>query len=125
MFKAREVGFKLYEEKVQKEKITKLTNVKAPIQQVDFQLHTIQRRKSRDLFKQKMMEKEREMHMMELVQEEERRRQDEEEVKRLRNELNFKAGPIKKYKNTCNIAINENRQLTVPVAPKLHTSTRA
>jgi hypothetical protein len=48
--------------------------VKAPIVQVEFQLHTIQRSKSRDLFKQKMMDKEKEMHMMELVQEEERRR---------------------------------------------------
>lgn len=63
--------------------------------------------------------------MMELQQEEDRKRQEEEEVKHLRSGLNFKAQPIKKYKNTCNIIMGENRTLTIPVAPKLHTSTRA
>ena len=70
-----------------------------------------------------MKEKELKKAEEKVIQEQERIRQEEEEIKRIRAQSNFKATPIKKYKNTLGeVAL---KKLTVPVSPDLVTRERA
>ena len=53
----------------------------------------------------------------------EKRREEEEEIKKIRAQQNFKATPVRKYKNT--LGVVEEKKLTVPVGPSLQTLERA
>ena len=70
------------------------------------------------------------MRDKEKLKDEERARQEqarllaeEEEVRKIREQSNFKATPIKHYKN--NLGAVPEKKLTVPVEPKLQTYQRA
>ena len=58
-----------------------------------------------------------------VLEEQERIRQEEEEIKKIRAQSNFKATPIKKYKN--NLGEVQMKRLTVPKSPVLETKERA
>lgn len=77
----------------------------------------------RELFEQAMKDKEQKLAEEKTRQELERIRQEEEEIKRFRAQSNFKATPIKKYKN--NLGEVVLKKLTVPVSPELQTRERA
>ena len=57
------------------------------------------------------------------LEEQERIRQEEEEIKKIRAESNFKATPIKKYRN--NLGEVQQKKLTVPKSPVFITKERA
>ena len=69
----------------------------------------------RELFDQTIREKEQAQAEEKARQEEERQRLEEEEIRKISAASNFKATPIKKYRNT--LGTVTDKSLTVPVGP--------
>ena len=77
----------------------------------------------REIFDQAMKVKDQKKAEEKVLEEQERIRQEEEEIKKIRAQSNFKATPIKKYKN--NLGEVQMKKLTVPKSPVLETKERA
>lgn len=81
----------------------------------EFRLNTDSRAKEREAFQSKLKEKEHLLHEYLKRKEEETQQKEEEEVRRLRKQTEYRAQPIRKYKDVGEI---EHKKLTIPVSPK-------
>ncbi|XP_018576974.1 targeting protein for Xklp2 homolog [Anoplophora glabripennis] len=87
----------------------------------EFQLNTERRVKEREEFEQSKKEKEERLALIQQREEEIRLQREKEEIDRLRKDLEYKAKPIKKYKE---IIIQPSGKVTKPISPTFHTSSK-
>ncbi|KAJ8959286.1 hypothetical protein NQ318_021971 [Aromia moschata] len=85
----------------------------------EFQLNTELRAKEREEFEQFKKEKEERIAQVKQTEEELRLQMEEEEVARLRKRTEYKAQPVKKYKE---LKIEPSGKVTVPISPKFHVN---
>ena len=90
---------------------------------VGMSLASQERSTKRELFEQAKREKEEELRVQQELFAQEKQLQEEEEIRKLRQEINFKATPIRRYR--FKVGQTEEKKLTVPISPKLTTQDRA
>ncbi|XP_063915012.1 targeting protein for Xklp2 homolog isoform X1 [Zophobas morio] len=83
-----------------------------------FQFSTDQRLEARHKFEERLKEKEALMEAQKKQKDDMLKRLAEEEVAKLRKQMEYKAQPIKKYKE---LKIEHNIKVTEPISPKFHT----
>ncbi|KAB0795097.1 hypothetical protein PPYR_11936 [Photinus pyralis] len=83
----------------------------------EFRLNTDLRAKEREAFQSKLKEKEHLLHEYIKRKEEENHQKEAEEVRRLRKQTEYRAQPIRKYKEVAEV---EHKKLTIPVSPKFN-----
>lgn len=81
---------------------------------IEFQLNTDQRAKEREFFEQLLKEKEEKLATAKLLEEQKRIKEEQEEIIRLRKMAEYKAQPVKKYKE---VIIQPSNKITEPVSP--------
>lgn len=76
------------------------------------------RYQEREEYERERMLNEEKKEYLKKVEEERRLREEQEEVARLRKKLEYKANPVKKYKE---IKILPSGKVTQPISPKFHS----
>ena len=98
-------------------------SLKIPTKPADVFLRTSERADKREIFHEKMWQKEREMEYAKQLENEEREKREKEEIKLIRKQMEFKANPLS---NTNFFTIKpSNVPLTVPQGPQLYTEARS
>lgn len=87
----------------------------------EFQLNTDARAREREYFEQQLKEKEERLARAKQLEEQIRLQKEQEEVLRIRKMTEYKAQPIKKYKE---VVIQPSGKITEPVSPNFSTKKK-